>query len=128
MSSLDKFQMLTLAFGAGVIISVFVEYNESDLNENLMSGIKAFERGLPFLLSAYALIVSAAPNAEARMYKNLILLTVGISWFFVIYKKLAFSASENTDGKWEQVNANVTYNLALGGLFALPVALCGFRV
>ena len=120
--------MLTLAFGAGVIISVFVEYNESDLNENLMAGIKGFEMGLPFLLSAYALIVSAAPNAEARMYKNLILLTVGISWFFVIYKKLSFSGSGNTDGKWEQVNANVTYNLALGGLFALPVALCGFRV
>lgn len=129
MSSLDKFQILTLAFGAAVIVSVLVEYNETEFNARLTSGIKTLEYGLPFLFVAYALIVSGAPNSEARIYKNLILGIVAVAWFTVFYKKLDVqNMSYGVDGGWTQVNENVTLPLALGGLFALPVALCGFRV
>jgi hypothetical protein len=129
MSSLDKFQILTLALGAAIIVSVLVEYNDTDFNVHAKAGLKTLESALPFFLASYALIVSGAPNSEARMYKNIILLIVAVTWVTVFYKELDPSTGVvASGGGWEQVNGNVTYPLALGGLFALPVVLCGFRV
>ena len=129
MSSLDKFQILTLLFGAAVIVSLLVEYNQTVLNAHLTAGLKTLEYALPYLFAAYALIVSGAPNGEARMYKNVILGTVALTWFGVLWKQLDVqNMSYGSGGGWSQVNDNVTLPLALGGLFALPVALCGFRV
>lgn len=127
-ANLDKFQILSLVLGASIVISVLVEYNDSDLDGSAAAALQTLELGFPFLLAAYTLIVSGAPNAEARMYKNFIIGIIAVSWFFVIKDQIDFTGISTTGGGWPQVNGKITYNLARGGLFALPIVLCGFRV
>jgi hypothetical protein len=130
-ANLDKFQILSLVLGASIVITVLVEYNAMLMDESAAAALHLLERGLPFLLAAYTLIVSGAPNAEARMYKNFIIGIIAVSWFIVIKDQITadnLGPATPTPGGWPQVYGNVLYPLAQGGLFALPIVLCGFRV
>jgi len=128
-ANLDKFQILTLAFGAAIVASVVIDYNNStaDMGDSTSTAYEILQGGFPFLLAAYALIVSGAPNGDARMYKNFIIAIIAVSWFFVIKDKAGVTDPVSTAG-WNKVLQETGYQLAVGGFFALPIVLCGFRV
>jgi uncharacterized membrane protein len=131
MSSLDKYQILTLAFGATVVILSLAAYNDSELNDNLSAARAFMTVGLPYLFAAYALCsVSARKEDEQRMYKNIILGITIVSWFLAVWKKLTpfGGLGSPPENAWDRVQEAVVSPLAVGAFFALPVALIGFRV
>ena len=129
--NLDSYQLLTLIFGGTIILATLLEYNNTDYNENFKALMRVAEGVLAVFFAAYALISSSARGREASMYKNLILV-LGIGALIIVVAQKTTAADcqaqlASPAGGWDQVNALVTYRLAQGALFALPVAFLGFR-
>lgn len=123
MSSLDKYQLVTLSFGAIIVVTVFLEYNNKVdplTNIKTRNFIRLVEQSLGFLFAAYALLVS---TMEEKTGKNVVLAISAISLIVYAFKPLPVTGTSG----WTKVNEEITPYLAQGAFFALPLAIWGFR-
>lgn len=123
MSSLDNFQLATLGLGFIVLLMVFLEYNNKSYNEKVKDWVRIAEDSLPFIVAAYAIIQARNPD---RMPKNIIYLIAVVSWWTLLARGPETIPDTDPKGGWRQVNATVTYNLAVASFFAVPIAFFGF--
>jgi hypothetical protein len=115
MATIDPYQVLTLIFGALIILTVIVEYNSTTLEQHLQQFLDMIAGGLGFLFAVYALTAARADNSKASgMYRNFVYLVAILAIVLVCWT--------GTSANWSNVQNNVAVPLAEGSLFALPIA------
>lgn len=133
--SVDPFQASTLLFGGLIILVTVLEYNKvvpgtlgntATLDYRLASLIKVLERGLSVLFIAYAVIISGARGQDNfSMYRNFIWLVVLLSVGLYVLRQDV--PAETDPNGWDLVRSGVAEPLAIGSLFAIPVAYFAMR-
>lgn len=119
MADFDKLQLLTLVFGAVVILDVITIYNQSSPDQHVMQVLEALQQGVGLFFAGYSIVaVAAASGRQYNMYKYFILLLALAAWLFVL-----INTDANTTSGWGAVRQYVALPLAQGSLVALPVVL-----
>lgn len=119
MAGFDKLQLLTLIFGAVVILDVVTAYNASAPDQRLLQLLEVLQQGIFVFFAGYAVVVTASASAsQYNMYKWFIILLALAAWLFVL-----INTDASTSSGWGAVRQQVANPLAVGSLMALPVVL-----
>ena len=119
-SNIDAYQLMTLLFGASIIVTIIVQYNNPSLEQHLNQFLATLAAGLGFFFAGYALILTGVRDRKAaNMYKWFIVVITLAAWIDVVWTGI------NSAG-WQRVQQNVAQPLAQGSLVALPLALISF--
>jgi len=117
-TNIDSYQLMTLIFGAAIIVTAIVRYNDPSLENHLQQFITALALSLGFLFAGYAVILTSNGNSKAlNMYKWFIVIVTILAWLLVVWTGISPGSG------WKRVQDDVALPLAQGSLFALPVAL-----
>ena len=119
MAAFDKLQLLTLVFGAVVILDLITIYNNSTPNAHVDQLLTALQEGLGLFFAGYAVVaVAAASGRQYNMYKWFIILLSLAAWLFVL-----INTDPQTTSGWGAVRLYVANEIAKGSLVALPLVL-----
>jgi hypothetical protein len=119
-ANIDAYQLMTLLFGASIIVTAIVEYNNPTLEEHLDKFLTALASALGFFFAGYAIILTGVRDKKtANMYKWFIVILALAAWIDVIWTGIS-------PGGWANIQQNVALPLAQGALVAVPIALISF--
>jgi hypothetical protein len=120
-ANIDAYQLMTLLFGAAIIVTAIVNYNNPTLEGHIQQFIQALSLGLGFFFAGYALILTGVREKKtANMYKWIIIVITLAAWIDVVWTGIS-----QTSG-WYNIQQEVALPLAQGSLIALPIALISF--
>jgi hypothetical protein len=120
-ANIDAYQLMTLLFGAAIIVTAIVNYNNPSLEGHIQQFIQTLSSGLGFFFAGYALILTGVRDKKAaNMYKWIIIILTLAAWIDVVWTGLAPGSG------WYNIQQDVAIPLAQGSLVALPIALISF--
>jgi len=125
MSALSPYQLMTLFFGGSVVIATILAYNGTTYDAKAKRVVDTLISGLGFFFASYALITSYSKDGYTVMYRNFILVLAVTSGVMTAVN--LNGSPPISDTRWNAVTTRVAQPLLQASLFAVPLALFGFK-